>query len=73
MRQDPIWAVLKRRGQPLSWLASRLGYTHAYVRGVASGRTPVTDEFRRRAVVALDLPEEALFLAARDVAEEVTV
>ena len=71
MRQDPIWAVLKRKGQPLSWLAARLGYTPAYVRGVASGRTPVTEEFRRRAVVALDLPEEALFLAAREVAEEV--
>ena len=70
--QDPIWAVLKRRGQPLSWLAARMGYTHTYVRGVASGRTPVTEEFRRRAVVALDLPEEALFLTARE-QEEVTV
>ena len=67
---DPIWEILKNNGQSVAWFArERLHYSYVYVKGVKSGRYPVTPEFRRRAALGLGLPESALF---RDAREEVT-
>lgn len=57
----PIWSLVRAQGRNLVWLARVTGYRHAYVRLVACGASPVTAEFRRRCVRALNLPEEVLF------------
>lgn len=65
-----IWRILRANGQTLVWFARRLGYSYVYVKGVRSGRYPVSPEFRRRASIALGLPEDVLFSQVR---EEVSV
>lgn len=56
-----IWAIMEHQGRSLKWLAARTGYTYSYVRDVRSGRFPVTDEFKRKCSLALDLPVDVLF------------
>ena len=68
--RDPIWRILQDRGQSLVWFRRQVRYSYVYVKGVRSGRYPTTAEFRRRASVALGLPEDVLFSQAR---EEVSV
>lgn len=59
--RDPIWAIMKYQHRTHQWLAGRLDYTPQYISLVASGDRPATAEFRRKASLALDLPESVLF------------
>jgi transcriptional regulator with XRE-family HTH domain len=59
-REHPIWQTLNEQGRSNVWLAKRTGYSYGYVRLVACGAEPVTEEFRRRAAEALGVPEALL-------------
>ena len=56
-REHPIWQTLNEQGRSNVWLAKRTGYSYGYVRMVACGAAPVTEEFRHRAAMALGVPE----------------
>ncbi len=60
----PIWRILNHQGRTLSWLAERTGYSPAFVRGMKIGQWPISEAFRQKAAVALDLPIDVLFLSA---------
>ncbi len=56
-----IWSVMEHQGRTLSWLARRIDYSYAHVKGVHAGIQPASAAFRAACATALDLPESMLF------------
>jgi hypothetical protein len=56
-----LWEILDHQGRTLAWLAARTEYSQSHIWAMKGGRFPPSEEFRRRCVTALDLPEWVLF------------
>lgn len=60
-RVHPIVAVLRDQGRTQTWLARRIGRSHAYTNRVLNGLHPAVPAFRARCAALLGLDEATLF------------
>lgn len=61
--------ILREQGRRQDWLARRMGYSATYVNKVLHGHYPISNEFVRRAVAALELPADVLFVLPAEPAQ----
>jgi transcriptional regulator with XRE-family HTH domain len=59
--RPPLSWQLKRLGLTTIWLAEAVGVSKVYVRRIARGVEPGSDELRARIAEAVGLPEDELF------------
>ncbi|MGQ9676851.1 MAG: hypothetical protein ACUVX1_14405 [Chloroflexota bacterium] len=62
-RDFPLWAILRKEGRSIAWLADRTGYSRWHVYQVRRGQAAATGEFRRACAEVMGLPEACLFCA----------
>lgn len=60
-RVHPIVGVLRDQGRTQTWLARRIGRSHAYTNRVLNGLHPAVPAFRARCAALLGLDEATLF------------
>jgi hypothetical protein len=60
-RVHPIVGVLREQGRSQTWLARRIGRSHAYVNRTLNGLHPAVPGFRAACAEALAVGEDELF------------
>ena len=53
--------ALRAGGRRMDWLAKKTGYSVFHVSRVANGKVAASDQFKKMACAALDLPDSYLF------------
>jgi hypothetical protein len=61
--RHPIVAVLREQGRTQTWLARKIGRSHAYTNRVLNGLHPAIPTFRAACAALLGVPEHELFHA----------
>jgi hypothetical protein len=62
-RRHPVFALLRRDGRHMAWLARTLDppYSHAHVKAVSAGQWPASARFRAACCALFKRPEGDLF------------